>query len=143
MQTLTPDILRLVNRHPNRGDKRGLREVFDNVADQVRLGGDRLGPSLVPPRTSLSMWALQDKLRAVAQVSGRTFDMGRGSRSIMDRAASDARGHPALEGKGARARRRNMSTGKPVVFCSTVAPRRPCTEGLQTPPDVGCRADPW
>ena len=40
-----------VTATPNRGDKKGLREVFDNVADQVRLGELIASGHLVPPRT--------------------------------------------------------------------------------------------
>jgi len=40
-----------VTATPNRGDKKGLRAVFDNVADQVRLGELISSGHLVPPRT--------------------------------------------------------------------------------------------
>ncbi len=40
-----------VTATPNRGDRKGLREVFDNVADQVTLGELIASGHLVPPRT--------------------------------------------------------------------------------------------
>src|SRR3546814_4292678 len=40
-----------VTATPNRGDGKGLREVFSNVADQIRLGELIRSGHLVPPRT--------------------------------------------------------------------------------------------
>jgi superfamily II DNA or RNA helicase len=40
-----------VTATPNRGDKRGLRPVFSNVADQIRIGELIASGHLVPPRT--------------------------------------------------------------------------------------------
>jgi superfamily II DNA or RNA helicase len=46
-----------VTATPNRGDKKGLREVFDNVADQVRLGELIASGHRCRPGPSSSMWA--------------------------------------------------------------------------------------
>ena len=54
-----------VTATPNRGDRKGLREVFDNVADQVRLGELISSGHLVPPRTFVIDVGVQDELRAV------------------------------------------------------------------------------
>ena len=63
-----------VTANPNRGDKKGLREVFDNVADQVRLGELIASGHLVPPRTFVIDVGVQDKLHAVRK-SLADFDM--------------------------------------------------------------------
>jgi DNA repair protein RadD len=78
-----------VTATPNRGDRKGLREVFDNVADQVRLGELIASGHLVPPRTFVIDVGVQDQLRAVRQDRGR-FRHGRG-RAIMNRAPSPRR----------------------------------------------------
>lgn len=64
-----------VTATPNRGDKIGLRQVFSNVADQIRLGELIASGHLVPPRTFIIDVGVQDELRAVRR-SGDDFDMG-------------------------------------------------------------------
>ena len=54
-----------VTATPNRGDRKGLREIFDNVGDQVRLGELIASGHLVPPRTFIIDVGVQDELRAV------------------------------------------------------------------------------
>ena len=73
-----------VTATPNRGDRKGLREIFDNVGDQVRLGELIASGHLVPPRTFVIDVGVQDKLRAVRKIAS-DFDMGEVA-EIMDRA---------------------------------------------------------
>jgi len=71
-----------VTATPNRGDKIGLRQVFSNVADHIRLGELIASGHLVPPRTFIIDVGVQDELRAVRR-SGDDFDMGEVAR-VMD-----------------------------------------------------------
>ncbi len=96
---------------PNRGDRKGLREVFDNVADQVRLGELIASGHLVPPRTFVIDVGVQDKLRAVRKTAS-DFDMGEVA-EIMDRA-------PITE-EVIRHWQEKAADRPTVVFCSTVA----------------------
>ncbi|MDF1854211.1 DEAD/DEAH box helicase [Pseudooceanicola sp.] len=100
-----------VTATPNRGDKKGLRAVFDNVADQVRLGELIASGHLVPPRTFVIDVGVQDKLKAVRK-SVSDFDMAEVA-EIMDRAPITDEVIRHWQEKAA---------GRPtVVFCSTVA----------------------
>jgi DNA repair protein RadD len=100
-----------VTATPNRGDRKGLREVFDNVADQVRLGELIASGHLVPPRTFVIDVGVQDQLRAVRKTVS-DFDMGEVA-EIMDRA-------PITE-EVIRHWREKADGRQTVVFCSTVA----------------------
>jgi DNA repair protein RadD len=53
--------------HAEPGRRKGLREVFDNVADQVRLGELIASGHLVPPRTFVIDVGVQDELRRSAR----------------------------------------------------------------------------
>mgnify|MGYP000017637171 CR=1 FL=1 len=100
-----------VTATPNRGDKKGLRAVFDNVADQIRLGELIASGHLVPPRTFVIDVGVQDKLKDVRKTMS-DFDMAEVA-EIMDRA-------PITE--EVIRHWREKATGRPtVVFCSTVA----------------------
>ena len=100
-----------VTATPNRGDKKGLRAVFDNVADQVRLGELIASGHLVPPRTFVIDVGVQDKLKAVRKTAS-DFDMGEVA-EIMDRA-------PITE-EVVRNWQEKAADRPTVVFCSTVA----------------------
>ncbi len=118
-----------VTATPNRGDRKGLREVFDNVADQVRLGELIASGHLVPPRTFVIDVGVQDKLRTVRKTLA-DFDMGEVA-SIMDRApvTDEVIRHwkeKAQEAGGADTWRQT------VVFCSTVAHAAHVTEAFNT-----------
>ena len=109
-----------VTATPNRGDRKGLREVFDNVADQVRLGELIASGHLVPPRTFVIDVGVQDKLRTVRKTLA-DFDMGEVA-SIMDRApVTDEVIWHWKEKVGDR---------QTVVFCSTVAHAAHVTEAF-------------
>ena len=58
-----------VTATPNRGDKQGLREVFDNVADQIRIAELIASGHLVKPRTFVIDVGVQDALREVRRVA--------------------------------------------------------------------------
>jgi superfamily II DNA or RNA helicase len=100
-----------VTATPNRGDKKGLREVFDNVSDQVRLGELIASGHLVPPRTFVIDVGVQDKLMAVRKTMS-DFDMDEVA-EIMDRA-------PITE-EVIRHWQEKATDRPTVVFCSTVA----------------------
>jgi len=100
-----------VTATPNRGDRKGLREIFDNVGDQVRLGELIASGHLVPPRTFIIDVGVQDELRAVRKTSAE-FDMTEVA-GIMNRA-------PVTD-EVIRHWREKASDRATVVFCSTVA----------------------
>ncbi|NEX48352.1 DEAD/DEAH box helicase [Pseudotabrizicola algicola] len=100
-----------VTATPNRGDRKGLREVFDNVADQVRLGELIASGHLVPPRTFVIDVGVQDQLRAVRKTAD-DYDMGAVA-AIMNRA-------PITE-EVIRHWEEKAGNRQTVVFCSTVA----------------------
>ena len=111
-----------VTATPNRGDRKGLREIFDNVGDQVRLGELIASGHLVPPRTFIIDVGVQDELRAVRKTLS-DFDMNEVA-GIMNRA-------PVTD-EVIRHWREKASDRPTVVFCSTVAharmsPRRSTT----------------
>ena len=100
-----------VTATPNRGDKKGLRAVFDNVADQVRLGELIESGHLVPPRTFVIDVGVQDKLRAVRKTVS-DFDMSEVA-EIMD--------HAPITEEVIRHWQEKAADRPTVVFCSTVA----------------------
>jgi superfamily II DNA or RNA helicase len=100
-----------VTATPNRGDKKGLRAVFDNVADQVRLGELIASGHLVPPRTFVIDVGVQEELKSVRKTSA-DFDMSEVA-EIMDRA-------PITE-EVVRNWQEKAADRPTVVFCSTVA----------------------
>ncbi|MEG9883513.1 MAG: DEAD/DEAH box helicase family protein [Hyphomicrobiales bacterium] len=100
-----------VTATPTRGDRKGLREVFDNVADQVRLGELIASGHLVPPRTFIIDVGVQDQLRAVRKTASE-FDMSEVA-DIMNRAP--------VNDEVTRHWREKASDRPTVVFCSTVA----------------------
>ena len=99
-----------VTATPNRGDKKGLRPVFSNVADQIRIGELIISGHLVPPRTFVIDVGVQDALAAVSRTA-EDFDMVEVD-AIMNRApVTDAVVRHWREKAGER---------QTVVFCSTV-----------------------
>lgn len=99
-----------VTATPNRGDRKGLREVFTNVADQIRMGELIASGHLVPPRTFVIDVGVQDQLTKVRRTAD-DFDMAEVD-AIMNRSSvTDAVIRHWREKAGER---------KTVVFCSTV-----------------------
>ncbi|HET9483263.1 MAG TPA: helicase-related protein, partial [Xanthomonadales bacterium] len=96
---------------PIRGDGLGLREVFNNVADQITLGELIASGHLVPPRTYVIDVGAQEQLAKVRR-SVADFDMAE-VEAIMNREPiTDAVIRHWREKAGGR---------KTIVFCSTVA----------------------
>ena len=100
-----------VTATPNRGDKQGLRAVFSNVADQIRLGELIASGHLVKPRTFVIDVGVQEELRGVRR-SGDDFDMAEVARVMDTVPVNDAVLSHWREHAGNR---------QTVVFCSTVA----------------------
>jgi superfamily II DNA or RNA helicase len=99
-----------VTATPNRGDKKGLREVFDNVADQIRIAELIASGHLVPPRTFVIDVGVQDALKTVRRVAA-DFDMGEVDAIMNKSPVTDAVIAHWKEKAGNR---------QTVVFCSTV-----------------------
>ena len=95
---------------PNRGDKKALRPIFSNVADQVRLGELIRSGHLVPPRTFVIDVGAQDALKSVRQTV-HDFDMKEVEEIMNKSPVTDAVIRHWKEKAGDR---------KTVVFCSTV-----------------------
>ena len=99
-----------VTATPNRGDKQGLREVFDNVADQIRIAELIASGHLVKPRTFVIDVGVQDALRKVRRVAA-DFDMGEVDAIMNKSPVIDSVIEYWKEKAGDR---------QTVVFCSTV-----------------------
>ena len=99
-----------VTATPNRGDRKGLRPVFSNVADQIRIGELIASGHLVPPRTFVIDVGVQDQLAKVRRTAD-DFDMTEVDR-VMNRA-------PVTEAVIAHWREK-AGDRQTVVFCSTV-----------------------
>ncbi len=99
-----------VTATPNRGDRRGRREFFDNVGDQVQLGEHIASGHLVPPRTFMIDVGVQEQLRAVRKTAA-DYDMTEVAQ-IMNRAP--------VNDEVVRHWQEKASERPTVVFCSTV-----------------------
>ena len=95
---------------PNRGDKKALRPVFDNVGDQIRLSELIKSGHLVPPRTFVVDVGVQDDLKKVRKTA-LDFDMAEVA-EIMDR--------PVVTSAVVEHWKEKAGNRKTVVFCSTV-----------------------
>ncbi|MCP3972419.1 MAG: DEAD/DEAH box helicase [Rhodobacteraceae bacterium] len=100
-----------VTATPNRGDRKGLREILDNVGDQVRLGELIASGHLVPPRSFIIDVGVQDELRSVRKTLS-DFDMNEVA-GIMNRA-------PVTD-EVIRHWKEKAGDRPTVAFCSTVA----------------------
>jgi superfamily II DNA or RNA helicase len=99
-----------VTATPNRGDRKGLREVFSNVSDQIRIGELIASGHLVKPRTFVIDVGVQDELDKVRRTAA-DFDMGEVD-AIMNKA-------PVTD-QVVRHWREKAGDRQTVVFCSTV-----------------------
>ena len=95
---------------PNRGDGKGLREVFSNLADQITLGEMIASGHLVPPRTYVIDVGTQDALRKVRRTA-TDFDMNEVA-SILNKTL--------ITESVITNWKANASDRKTIVFCSTV-----------------------
>ena len=109
-----------VTATPNRGDKRGLRPVFSNVADQIRIGELIASGHLVPPRTFVIDVGVQDELNKVRRTAD-DFDMAEVD-AIMNRS-------PVTEAV-IRHWREKAGDRQTVVFCSTISHARNVTDAF-------------
>ncbi|MTH96371.1 DEAD/DEAH box helicase [Roseibium sp. RKSG952] len=109
-----------VTATPNRGDRKGLRAVFDNVADQIRIGELIASGHHVPPRTFVIDTGIQGALKTLRKTSA-DFDMTEVA-GIMDRA-------PVTD-EVIRHWKEKAANRQTVVFCSTVAHARHVSEAF-------------
>jgi len=109
-----------VTATPNRGDRKGLREVFSNVSDQIRIGELIRSGHLVPPRTFIIDVGVKDELVKVHKTAS-DFDMGEVERIMNRTPVTDA---VVKHWKDKAADRQS------VVFCSTVDHARGVTDAF-------------
>lgn len=100
-----------VTATPNRGDRKGLRPVFSNVADQIRIGELIASGHLVPPRTFVIDVGVQSDLGRVRKTAD-DFDMAEVAKVMNRTPATDAVIGHWREKAGDR---------QTVVFCADVA----------------------
>ena len=112
VRTQNPDAKLLgVTATPARGDKKGLRGLFDNVSDQIRIGELIAAGNLVRPRTYVVDIGVQGELRDVRKTV-EDFDM-QAVAAIMDK---DVLNEAVVKHWTEKA-----SGRRTVVFASTVA----------------------
>lgn len=119
--------LLLVTATPNRGDKKALRGVVDNVADQITLKELIDARLLVPPRSFVLDIGVREELRGVKKLAS-DYDMS-AVEAIMDKEVLNDR---IVEEWGKVAADRQT-----VVFCSTVAHAQHVAEAFRS---AGVRA---
>ena len=100
-----------VTATPNRGDRKGLRDVFSNCADQIKLGELIASGHLVKPRTFVIDVGTQADLKKVKKTA-QDFDMSEVEAIMNTRAVNDAVISHWNDKAGDR---------QTVIFCSTVA----------------------
>jgi len=112
---LNPDVkIYGVTATPNRGDKKGLRQIFSNVADQISIKELIQSGHLVRPRTYVIDVGTQAELRKVRKTAD-DFDMA-AVEKIMNQAPVNAAVVKHWQEKA--------GDRQTVVFCSTVAHAR-------------------
>ncbi len=99
-----------VTATPQRGDGKGLRAVFDNVADQVTIGELISSGHLVKPRTFVVDLGVREELQHVRRTA-QDFDMTEVER-ILD--------HDILNDKVVEKWKELAGNRQTVIFCSTV-----------------------
>lgn len=109
-----------VTATPNRGDRKGLREVFSNVSDQIRIGELIRSGHLVPPRSFIIDVGVKEELARVRKTAS-DFDMGEVERIMNRTPVTDA---VVKHWKDKAADRQS------VVFCSTVDHARGVTDAF-------------
>ena len=96
---------------PNRGDGKGLRDVFSNVADQITLGEMIAAGHLVSPRTFVIDVGVQDALKNIRKTA-MDFDMDEVASILDKRLITEA---------VIKHWKEKASSRKTIIFCSTVA----------------------
>jgi superfamily II DNA or RNA helicase len=118
---LNPDLkLLLLSATPNRGDKKALRSVVSNCADQITLKELIEARHLVPPRTFVIDIGVRDALNQVRKTPS-DFDMV-AVEAIMNKAVLNERVVSEWQ--------RVAGNRQTVVFCSTVAHARAMAEAF-------------
>jgi len=108
---INPDMKLLgMTATPHRGDKKGLRNIFSNVSDQIMVKELIASGHLVPPRTFVMDVGVQEELRRVRKTA-LDYDMGAVANIMNTRPINDAVVQHWKEKAGDR---------QTVVFCSTV-----------------------
>ena len=95
---------------PNRGDKKGLRDVFTNCSHQIEIATLIREGFLVPPKTFVVDVGVQDELRDVRKTAS-DFDMADVEKIMNRRAINKRVVEEWLDKAGDR---------KTIVFCSTI-----------------------
>jgi DNA repair protein RadD len=111
-----------VTATPNRGDGKGLRDIFDNCADQITLGEMIASGQLVRPRTFVIDLGVQEELGQVRRLAD-DYDMNEVA-AIMD--------HSPLTEAVVKHWREKAGDRRTVVFCSTIAHARHVAEEFET-----------
>jgi DNA repair protein RadD len=121
-QSLNPAVkIYGVTATPSRGDKKALREVFSNVADQIRIGELIASGHLVPPRTFVIDAGATGELQNVRKLAD-DFDM-KAVEAVMNKSpVTDAVIRHWREKAGDR---------KTVIFCSTLKHAADVTAAFQ------------
>jgi superfamily II DNA or RNA helicase len=117
-----------VTATPNRGDRKSLRDIFDNCADQITLSELIASGQLVRPRTYVIDIGVQEGLKQVRRLAD-DFDMAK-VEAIMD--------HSPLTAAIINHWREKAGDRRTVVFCSTVAHAAHVTEAFVA---VGVKAE--
>ena len=121
-QSLNPAVkIYGVTATPSRGDKKALREVFSNVADQIRIGELIASGHLVPPRTFVIDAGATGELQNVRKLAD-DFDMKAVEAVMNTSPVTDAVIRHWREKAGDR---------KTVVFCSTLKHAADVTAAFQ------------
>jgi superfamily II DNA or RNA helicase len=110
-----------VTATPNRGDRKGLRPIFSNVADQIRIGELIASGHLVPPRTFVIDVGVQSDLGNVRKTAD-DFDMSEVAKVMNRGPVTEAVVRHWSEKAGDR---------QTVVFCADVAHARAVTEAFR------------
>ena len=95
---------------PNRGDKKGLRDVFTNCSHQIDIATLIREGFLVPPKTFVVDVGVQDELREVRKTAS-DFDMADVEKIMNRRAINKRVVEEWMDKAGDR---------KTIVFCSTI-----------------------
>ena len=110
---------------PMRGDKKGLRPIFSNVAGQITVKELIASGHLVPPKTFVMNVGVQDELSQVRKVA-QDFDMGAVANIMNKRPINDA----VVKHWKEKAGHLDATYRQTVVFCSTVEHAEDVTESF-------------
>lgn len=122
-RSLNPSLKLLgVTATPNRGDKKGLRPIFSNVADQITVKELIISGHLVPPRTFVVDVGVEEELNKVRK-NDVDYDMVAVA-SIMNT-------HP-INDEVVRHWQEKAEDRQTAIFCSTVDHARDVTDSFES-----------